>query len=272
MEKKLPARKKDSGCSGERKGKRIGESDRSCDRPRPAIPAIQLPEDSLISERVERVVRKSTTPVGIISSRYGTSSWQVGALGNVKWIVSVNQLPARREHDPPWFKTYEPNKLEAVEVIVIDGSWDRLLPLMWKLRDLQDVVWVKEMKEGRRRQRRNGKKLIPEGWMEKRRHRCHHNDIGGVINGFFDITMFARNAAMADWSLPSTVAGTLRDALDPIVTGFYSSSKLPAPAAGEIGSYRGLLDWKKRHTAIIAPTVFHDGGLRRNMKQNEGIG
>ena len=116
------------------------------------------------------MARKNATLVGIINSHYRTSTWQLGALGDVKWIVSDNQLPARREHDPPWFKTYEINKLEAGEVIIVDGSWDRLPSLMWKLRDLQIVVWVKEMKEGRRRKRRNGKKLIPKGWMEKKRH------------------------------------------------------------------------------------------------------
>jgi hypothetical protein len=91
------------------------------------------------------VVGKSATPADIINSHYGTLSWQIGALGDVKWIVSDNQLPARHEHDPPWFKTYEINKLEAGEVIIVDGSWDRLPSLMLKLRDLQVVVWVKEM-------------------------------------------------------------------------------------------------------------------------------
>jgi hypothetical protein len=40
LEKELLARVKDSGCFGEMKRKRIGESDRSCNRSIPAIPTI----------------------------------------------------------------------------------------------------------------------------------------------------------------------------------------------------------------------------------------
>ena len=141
---------KDTGCFGESKRKRTGDSDCGSDRSISAMSAIQLPEDSLISERVERVVRKSTTPVGIISSHYGTSSWQVGALGSVKWIVSDKQLPARREHDPPWFKTYEPSKMKSVEVIIADGQWNSLPSLIWNLQDLKVVVCVKELVESKK--------------------------------------------------------------------------------------------------------------------------
>ena len=173
--------------------------------------AIRLPEDSLISERVGRVVRNCTTPVGIINSRYGTSSWQVGALGSVKWIVSNEQLPARREHDPPWFNAYEPNKMDSVEVVIIDGELNSLPSLMWNLQDLKIVVCVKELmesKKGRRRRRRkqqHGKVMIPEGWVVKKHHLCHHDDVGGVTNGLFEITMLGRDDVVADWSLQRCV-------------------------------------------------------------------
>ena len=84
MHAELPARAGEIESFGERKRKNIGDSDCDGDRSILAVPAIRSPEDSLISERVVRVVRKRSTSVGIISSHYGTASWQVGALGYVK--------------------------------------------------------------------------------------------------------------------------------------------------------------------------------------------
>ena len=270
MHAELPARAGEIESFGERKRKNIGDSDCDGDRSILAVSAIRSPEDSLISERVVRVVRKRLTSVGIISSHYGTASWQVGALGCVKWIVSDKQFPAPREHDPCCFKSFEPIKLEAVEIIIADGSWDSLPSLMWKLQDLKIVVWVKEAYDGgRKRKRRRGNHSIPQGWAEKKRHRFRHNDVGGVTNGIFVVSIFGKEDATADWSLPSTVTATLRDALDPTVSGFRNGPKLPPPAAGEANSYRGLLNWKDRHAAIIAPTVYHDGGVMRKLKQKE---
>ena len=90
--------------------------------------ATTLVEDSLILERFERNVVKRFTPVGIISSHYGTLAWQVGAMGEVKWIVSKAAPLLRRPGDPPWSTTYSAINLESVEVVILEGSLIDLPP------------------------------------------------------------------------------------------------------------------------------------------------
>ena len=63
--------------------------------------ATDLKEDSLIQERVEILIVKSNTAVGVMSSDFGMSSWQAATLGDVRWILSNEELPVKREHDPP---------------------------------------------------------------------------------------------------------------------------------------------------------------------------
>ena len=54
--------------------------------------AMILAEDSPILEKFERDMVKCFTPVGIINSHYGTLAWLVGAMEEVKWIVSKSQF------------------------------------------------------------------------------------------------------------------------------------------------------------------------------------
>ena len=73
-------------------------------------------------ERFERNVTKASTPIGVISFHYGTAAWQVGALGEVKWIVSNSKPLLRRPDDPPWFSKYSATDMDSVEVIIVDGT------------------------------------------------------------------------------------------------------------------------------------------------------
>ena len=63
--------------------------------------------------------------------------------------------------------------------------------------------------------------------------------------------------------------GYLLDALDPTTQGYFNSPRLPLPKEGQPGTFRGLLEWKRRDEEIIAPTVYHDGALMRQMSVRE---
>ena len=102
----------------ERKRARIGEPNQAH---RSIDSAITLSEDSLILERFERNVTKASTPIGVISSHYGTAAWQVGAMGEVKWIVSESKPLLCCPDDPPWFPEYSATKMSSVEVIIVEG-------------------------------------------------------------------------------------------------------------------------------------------------------
>ena len=91
----------------------------------------------------------------------------------------------------------------------------------------------------------------------------------GVSNGKFQVLIQARECIEADWSLPLGVSATLLDALDPTTQGYFNSPRLPLPKEGQPGTFRGLLEWRRRDEEIIAPTVYHDGALMRQMSVRE---
>ena len=66
-----------------------------------------LRRDLLIDQLVERSIQERDTAIGVITSSFGTSAWQVGSMGKINWIVGVSSPPWERDvDDPSWYESY----------------------------------------------------------------------------------------------------------------------------------------------------------------------
>ena len=83
------------------------------------------------------------TRIGIISTeQYATSFWQVGMMGNVRWVIAPNDLPARCDNDPPWHRSLDACRDRDVQVIVLQGQCDESIIKVWLLKSVEVVIHI----------------------------------------------------------------------------------------------------------------------------------
>ena len=225
-----------------------------------------LRRDSLIDQLVERSIQERDTAIGIITSSFGTSAWQIGSLGKVNWIVGNSSPPWERGDDePPWYNSYyDITFRRKVEVIIVEGDYSLIPEQLWFDQSLQVIVcFTKARRKGgnyrKRKRKRTPDEVAQEGWRPTGCRRIKHSTVGGVTTGVFFVLTFAREKVKADWDLPDTITRSLGDALDSTIQG----DPCPLPDEGCPNSYLGLLSWKMKKEKVVANTVFHEGAVRR---------
>ena len=144
-----------------------------------------LSEDSLIHQLVERSIQERDTAIGIITSSFGTSGWQVGSLGKVNWIVGTSSPPWERDaDDPPWYETYNDITFrKKVEVIIVEGDHSLIPEKLWFDQSLQVIVcFSKPRRKGSRsrKRKRTSKEAVREGWRQTVCQKIKHSSVGGV--------------------------------------------------------------------------------------------
>ena len=128
--------------------------------------------DNYIAERAEVSLIKATVKLGIISNRYSTWMWHVGAIGSVQWMRSPKQPRGCTKHDPPWIgDAMEGKGMTDVEAILVQGSWPAIDDPIWSMASLTVAVRV-HVKQ--RRRSKKAKVTLPDGWVEKCTYSIHH--------------------------------------------------------------------------------------------------
>ena len=185
---------KGGGLRGDTSGSAISDESepspvRQLATPLSGSESTRLEEDKYIQERVEQMIAKRDTRIGIIAHKFGTAAWKLDTLGSVKWIVSPFDLPARTPEDPPWYPPTQVVPDKNVSVVLVQGCWDLVADVMWTFSSLQVVIAVHppvkvviRRRGKRRRLSRNRAKCrtVPQGWIDSASYKIRHNDCGGV--------------------------------------------------------------------------------------------
>ena len=80
------------------------------------------PYGKLVAGSMVHSIRKSNTPIGIVSNGHPSWAWYVGCLGEIRWLCSKKDLCARLPSDPPWHCwPGEADILEPVEIVLVQG-------------------------------------------------------------------------------------------------------------------------------------------------------
>ena len=231
--------------------------------------------DEFIDHRIEREVFKRGTPIGIISSENATSSWQVGSLGDVKWIVSpTTPITIQYQDDgPQHFESFSSESMDDVEVIIVEGG--ATIPKeLWFCSQAKIVLKFDPMLTSKpwsgkgRGRKRKSLHSIADGWKFLPEVIIYHADQGGVSNGRFKLSIYSK--VDIDWSLPKSTFSSLEAVLDSKLLG----SVMPIPPEGEPQTYQGLIHWRNRFEPVIAPTVYHScQAVKRklNLKELAGV-
>ena len=221
--------------------------------------------DNYIAERAEVSLIKATVKLGIISNRYSTWMWHVGAIGSVQWMRSPKQPRGCTKHDPPWIGDAKEGKgMTDVEAILVQGSWPAIDDPIWSMASLTVAVRV-HVKQ--RRRSKKAKVTLPDGWVEKCTYSIHHHEVGGVTDGEFQVEIRSNNCmhAITPIAQPS-VSGKLGEALDNMQSG----RDVVKPENNQINSSCGLLEWGNRSGRIHTTSIFRPGrGVIRSMLAKE---
>ena len=107
--------------------------------------------DVLIQARSERSLIQHKTTVGILLDAYPSWYWQVGSLGQVKWMKSRKNLPGRLDDDPPWFPSDTSSlSLPEVEVVLVQGLWPETTESLWSMKSLKVAIGITKAQQGKR--------------------------------------------------------------------------------------------------------------------------
>ena len=131
-----------------------------------------------MAEKVEFLLSKGKTKIGICSVIAPVWTLYVGSLGDIRWVYSPTDIPGRLVGDPRWFCTGFRNG-EEVEVILLKGGWDKVPNYMWKWEELKFVIQSPRSPRGRRK-RSKTKPVLP-GW-EVDKVCITHGQVGGVTS------------------------------------------------------------------------------------------
>ena len=115
----------------------------------------------------EVAVKQLKTSIGILADDYPTWAWYVGALGEIKWIISGEDLPGRLPGDPVRFSrddTSGVGKLSSIQVLLVQGDWKSVKPDIWKIKGLNIVLQSKDASFGRARNSSLERPSLPVDW------------------------------------------------------------------------------------------------------------
>ena len=174
-----------------------------------------------------------------------------GRTVETKRVATAEAPVARGKSDPPWVPT---NKLDSSDmnwaapdqVIVFDGNGPPSQDAVWRSRATR-IAWIDATGRGKARVPRNA------GWHTFRRS-ISHAALGGVTNAIFSCFLVSRVEEDSDWRLIATgIRATLRQVVDPTNGGRTVSAPVEQ---GLLNSAGGLLDWSRRFTKVVVPTVY----------------
>ena len=163
----------------------------------------------------------------------------------------------------------------------MEGTLSIVHPALFDREETKLIICITEFKGGKlsrgnkklrlsRRNKRDRDDLkLPYDWRAGPIQRFSHDSVSGVSDGLFQVVVFHRPGVEASWSLPPMISNVLQDALDPTIRGYYNVPKRPSPEEGQLVTFRGLVQWDQRHERIIAPIIYHDGGIERVMSVRE---
>ena len=136
-----PKRRRTGRCSSETPKERTGET------------------KLVLAKRVQQVVIKHSTSIGLITDGSAPWEWQLGSEGSLAWIARASVVRGAPVRFVPSLETLTP-----VEVLLSLGSWPNMRNPCWKWQQLRLVIhcWVKEDMSSSRRVRRGGK--TPPDW------------------------------------------------------------------------------------------------------------
>ena len=131
-----------------------------------------------MAEKVEFLVSKGKTKIGIFSDTAPVWAWYVGSLGDIRWVYSPMDIPGRLVGDPRWCGSGFTQD-EEVEIILLHGGWDKIPRHIWKWEKLKFVIQSPRNPRGRRK--RIKIESVPPGW-EVDEVQLSHKQVGGVTS------------------------------------------------------------------------------------------
>ena len=207
--------------------------------------------------RIEQVLVKHSTRVGLWSDRVPTWAWYLGSSDKLQWICSPLPLPGKLPGDPPWFASDVTGKLmQGIEVLLIQGSWPAKSSLLWKIPSLKVVLRVGPDKDRRAKQR------APAGWSVKCT-RLKHEQLGGVTTGEFrSYVAIPPGEELLAMQTSQGLNNTLGQIISPMEKCF---TWVNEPDQGAVNTGKGLLKWTERFAPVVTPSVFKPNawGLRK---------
>lgn len=194
--------------------------------------------------------RKRNLSIGFVSK--GTPAWFmfVGNLGRVEWIVGDKDVVARMDQDPPWIGQTDHETIERrcredpVDLVVFEGCRVYKGHPVWRVPEVGAVMWLAA----------GGRKLkAPPGWTFRREH-VHHEQLGGVTNGVFEVWIGLRmDIGSLEWDAKTeAISNWLAQVIDPTLQG----KRIQVEDRPMLNSAKGRLDWKNRWGLVKVPTVF----------------
>ena len=171
-----------------------------------------LPEDSLISERVEVIVQKSQVTLGILDGYYPTTAWHVGPLAELRWITSDRKFPSGMQNHHHWFSSNRGVPSGPVQVILIMGPFGLLPSNRWSCSTLQ-VVFSLINRDKKNRKRKLGSTATTIDNFDLLQETLHHGDCGGVTDARCLLKAMIKRGSNYRWSLPKTISNVLGNAL-----------------------------------------------------------
>ena len=228
------------------------------------------PYDQLVKSSARVIVEKRYTAVGVIAGGYPTWAWYVGALGELKWIISGNELPGKMTGDPTRYTFGQASNLETVSVVLVQGDWSLVPSEVWNM-DLDVILSAGRQRKSRGKKRKKPglftSELVPPGWTEGSM-KLGHAELGGVTNGIFWIEWACPNSKIPPrFTQPTPILSTISKILSSHDTVLHRRSR--EPEAGALNSAKGLIHWRRRWTEVTAPHLFNGSWVLRELSSRE---
>jgi len=228
------------------------------------------PYGHLVQASARVTVQKKYTAVGVIATGYPTWAWYVGALGEVKWIISGNELPGQMPTDPTRFSPNQVRNLEPVSVVLVQGDWSLVPAEVWEM-DLDVLLLTGRQRKSRGKGRKNPgaatSNVVPNDWTEGSM-KLDHSALGGVTNGVFWIEWAVPNSKQPPkFTQPVPIKSTIAKVLSSHDTDTYG--RVGEPETGTLNSSKGLIHWKHRWATVTVPHLYDGSWVQRELSEKE---
>ena len=232
----------------------------------------------LVEGKAVVVVRRGTSSIGIQAEGIPTWGWYVGCLGEIKWMMSSKDIPARLPSDAPWVPLgTDPAVLDPVEILLLQGPWNSVDHRIYANGHIRLVL---RCVEARARGSRGAKRVkstnasnshvtdnLPANW-EAGTFQLAHKFLGGATNGRFQVE-WARpnNVPTPVFISPPGLQIKLGNVLSSTVLGAFEA---PEPEEGAINTAKGLLSWQWKRRAVVVPHLYKQNvWVKRRLSPKE---
>ena len=233
----------------------------------------------MVRDRAVVVVRKGARTIGIQAEELPTWCWYVGCLGQMKWVISSKDIPARLPSDPVWYPTgTDPAVLDPVEILLLQGQWDSL---DHRILNNGHTRLILRCVESRARGSKGAKRVkpntnasgvhitnnLPVNW-EAGTFQLAHKFLGGATNGRFQVEWARPNSVPTPVFIsPPGLQIKLGNVLSPFDQFAFEAQE---PDEGDINTSKGLLNWKRKTDQVVVPHLYKkDVWVRRWLSQKE---